>query len=49
MMHFLQTRDTIIAFGLVGGTYLFIGLTFYITFPLAKDCIADVSFKGTKK
>jgi hypothetical protein len=38
-----QVRDTYIAFGLVTGTYLFIGVVFYITFPLPKSCIEDVS------
>ena len=39
----VQCRDTYIAFGLVSGTYMFIGVTFYLTFPLAKSCIEDVS------
>jgi hypothetical protein len=38
-----QCRDTYIAFGLVSATYMFIGVTFYITFPLPKSCIEDVS------
>uniref|UniRef100_A0A6P7G4Y3 Sodium-coupled neutral amino acid transporter 9 homolog isoform X1 n=2 Tax=Diabrotica virgifera virgifera TaxID=50390 RepID=A0A6P7G4Y3_DIAVI len=34
-------RDLSIAFGLVCFTYLFLGVVFYITFPLAKSCIED--------
>ena len=34
-------RDTYIAFGLVTGTYMLIGVLFYITFPLSKSCIQD--------
>ncbi|XP_030762869.1 sodium-coupled neutral amino acid transporter 9-like [Sitophilus oryzae] len=34
-------RDLTIAFGLVTFTYLFIGILFYISFPLAKSCIED--------
>lgn len=40
---FLQGRDLSIAFGLVTFTYLFLGVVFYISFPLAKNCIEDVS------
>ncbi|ERL95455.1 hypothetical protein D910_12717 [Dendroctonus ponderosae] len=38
-------RDLTIAFGLITFTYLFIGILFYISFPLAKSCIEDVSMK----
>lgn len=42
--HFqFQGRDLSIAFGLVTFTYLFLGIVFYISFPLAKNCIEDVS------
>ncbi|CAH0548905.1 unnamed protein product [Brassicogethes aeneus] len=34
-------RDLSIAFGLITFTYLFLGVTFYIAFPLAKSCIED--------
>ncbi|XP_066257729.1 neutral amino acid transporter 9-like [Euwallacea similis] len=34
-------RDLTIAFGLITFTYLFIGIVFYISFPLAKSCIED--------
>ncbi|XP_044260299.1 sodium-coupled neutral amino acid transporter 9-like [Tribolium madens] len=34
-------RDLTIAFGLVTFTYLFIGVVFYICFPLPKFCIED--------
>ncbi|XP_072392980.1 sodium-coupled neutral amino acid transporter 9 homolog isoform X2 [Diabrotica undecimpunctata] len=34
-------RDLSIAFGLVCFTYLFLGVVFYTTFPLAKSCIED--------
>ncbi|XP_076255826.1 neutral amino acid transporter 9-like [Rhynchophorus ferrugineus] len=34
-------RDLTISFGLVTFTYLFIGVLFYISFPLAKSCIED--------
>lgn len=40
--HF-QTRDLSVAFGLVTFTYVFVGAVFYISFPLAKSCIEDVS------
>ncbi|XP_018323512.1 sodium-coupled neutral amino acid transporter 9 homolog [Agrilus planipennis] len=36
-----NVRDLSIAFGLVTFTYLFLGIAFYITFPLAKSCIQD--------
>lgn len=39
----LQGRDLSIAFGLITFTYLFIGIVFYVSFPLAKSCIQDVS------
>ncbi|KAJ8950740.1 hypothetical protein NQ318_011233 [Aromia moschata] len=34
-------RDLSIAFGLITFTYIFIGVFFYISFPLAKTCIED--------
>lgn len=34
-------RDLSIAFGLITFTYLFIGIVFYVSFPLAKSCIQD--------
>lgn len=34
-------RDLSIAYGLVTFTYLFIGVVFYITFPMVKTCIED--------
>ncbi|XP_050423170.1 sodium-coupled neutral amino acid transporter 9-like isoform X2 [Adelges cooleyi] len=36
-----NTRDLTIAFVLVLLTYLLIGITFYVCFPLAKSCIED--------
>ncbi|KAK5638841.1 hypothetical protein RI129_013136 [Pyrocoelia pectoralis] len=36
-----NTRDLSIAFLLVTFTYMFIGVIFYICFPLPKDCIED--------
>lgn len=36
-------RDLSIAFGLVISTYLLVAIPFYISFPLAKACIEDVS------
>ncbi|CAG0891920.1 unnamed protein product [Cyprideis torosa] len=41
MFDLLQTRDLIIAYLLVSGTYLIVGLSFYLGFPLSKDCIED--------
>lgn len=38
-----NARDTGIAFVLVVFTYTFIGIAFYVTFPLPKSCISDVS------
>lgn len=38
-----QGRDLSIAYGLVTATYVVIGVAFYLTFPLAKTCIQDVS------
>ena len=38
----IQARDLSIAYGLVAATYLGIGITFYVTFPLEKACIEDV-------
>ena len=32
-----------IAYLLVSGTYMLIGAAFYISFPLPKNCIEDVS------
>lgn len=40
-----QSRDLSIAYILVVLTYLLIGFTFYICFPLKKSCIEDVSLK----
>ena len=40
---FFQTRDLAAGFTLVSGTYLLIGATFFLTFPLSKECIEDVS------
>ena len=37
-----NVRDISIAFCLVCITYMTIGIVYYICFPLAKDCIADV-------
>ncbi|KAJ8954477.1 hypothetical protein NQ314_007083 [Rhamnusium bicolor] len=34
-------RDLTIAFGLITFTYIFIGVVFYISFPLLKTCIED--------
>ncbi len=39
-------RDVVVAFLLVLFTYLFIGFVFYITFPLPKSCISDVSIES---
>lgn len=36
-----NARDLSIAYCLVAATYIFIGATFYVTFPLKKSCIAD--------
>ena len=43
-LNFFQVRDVGIAYILVIVTYLVVGVTFYISFPLPKACIADVSF-----
>ena len=40
---FLQRRDIAAGFCLVSGTYLIIGIPFYLTFPMDKNCIEDVS------
>jgi len=40
---FPQGRDLSIAYFLVTMTYILIGIIFYVTFPLAKSCIEDVS------
>ncbi|CAH2005528.1 unnamed protein product [Acanthoscelides obtectus] len=37
-----QGRDLTIAFSLITFTYLFIGVVFYVGFPLAKTCIEDL-------
>ncbi|KAH1011668.1 hypothetical protein HUJ04_000990 [Dendroctonus ponderosae] len=42
-------RDLTIAFGLITFTYLFIGILFYISFPLAKSCIEDNIFNNFSK
>ncbi|CAG9770811.1 unnamed protein product [Ceutorhynchus assimilis] len=42
-------RDLSIAFGLITFTYLFIGILFYISFPLAKSCIEDNIFNNFSK
>jgi len=34
-------RDVAAGFCLVSATYMLIGITFYLSFPLAKDCIED--------
>ncbi|XP_018569982.1 sodium-coupled neutral amino acid transporter 9 homolog [Anoplophora glabripennis] len=34
-------RDLSIAFGLITFTYIFIGVVFYVSFPLMKSCIED--------
>ena len=39
----LQGRDMSIAYILVTATYMLIGASFYIAFPLPKSCIEDVS------
>ena len=39
----LQGRDMSIAYILVTATYMLIGVSFYIAFPLPKSCIEDVS------
>ena len=36
-------RDVVMGFVLVLFTYLFIGFVFFLTFPLPKACISDVS------
>nr|BBG43568.1 solute carrier family 38 member 9 [Dugesia ryukyuensis] len=36
-----NTRDLLIAYVCVAATYLGIGVIFYVTFPLSKDCIQD--------
>ena len=43
ILNILQKRDLAAGFGLVSTTYMFIGILFYLTFPLAKECIEDVS------
>ncbi|XP_060533312.1 sodium-coupled neutral amino acid transporter 9 homolog [Cylas formicarius] len=42
-------RDLSIAFGLITFTYLFIGVLFYISFPLDKSCIEDNIFNNFTK
>jgi len=39
-------RDLAIAYVLVAATYVGIGATFYLSFPLEKNCIADVRNKA---
>merc|ERR1711973_15380 len=34
-------RDLAAGFSLVSGTYLMIGIIYYLTFPMAKECIED--------
>lgn len=36
-----NTRDLLIAFCLTAGTYLLVGMLFFLAFPIAKTCIAD--------
>ncbi|KAK5971977.1 Transmembrane amino acid transporter protein [Trichostrongylus colubriformis] len=36
-----NVRDLSIGYGLVAFSYIFVGLTFYVTFPLPKSCIDD--------
>ncbi len=43
-----NVRDVIAGFSLVSLTYAFIGFVFYLTFPLPKACISDVSFPNAK-
>ena len=38
-----QSRDLALGFTSVSGTYLSIGILFYVTFPMDKECIEDVS------
>lgn len=38
-----QGRDMSLAYILVTATYMLIGASFYIAFPLPKSCIEDVS------
>jgi hypothetical protein len=38
----LQIRDLSIAYILVAVTYIYMGVMFYSSFPLNKDCIEDV-------
>ena len=44
--HLIQGRDLAIAYVLVAATYVGIGATFYLSFPLEKNCIADVRNKA---
>jgi len=41
-----NTRDLAAGFTLVSGTYLLIGATFFLTFPLSKECIEDNLLKN---
>lgn len=43
MSSLFQVRDLSIAYSLVLFTYVFVGVLFYVSFPLAKSCIEDVS------
>lgn len=36
-----NVRDLTIAYILVAATYIFVGVMFYISFPMSKDCIED--------
>lgn len=36
-----NVRDLLIAFCLTAGTYLIVGMFFFLAFPIAKNCIAD--------
>ncbi len=38
----LQRRDLAAGFTLVSGTYMLVGVLFYLTFPMDKQCIEDV-------
>ena len=42
-------RDMSIAYFLVTATYMCLGVAFYITFPLAKDCIEDNFLNNFRK
>ena len=38
-----QRRDLAVGFTLDSGTYLSIGVIYFLTFPMDKECIEDVS------